>query len=67
MPKADEYFQSYTDPGVHRLMIQDTVRTEAYEHALKELVRPGMEVIDVGAGSGILSLFAARQELRSRL
>jgi len=60
MPKADEYFQSYTDPGVHRLMIQDTVRTEAYEHALKELLRPGMEVIDVGAGSGILSLFAAR-------
>ena len=42
MPKADEYFQSYTDPGVHRLMIQDTVRTEAYEHALKELIRPGM-------------------------
>jgi protein arginine N-methyltransferase 1 len=60
MPKADEYFQSYTDPGVHRRMIQDTVRTEAYEHALKELIRPGMEVIDVGAGSGILSLFAAR-------
>lgn len=50
----------YTEFEVHRSMIRDRVRTDAFERAVKAVVRPGDVVLDVGAGSGILSLFAAR-------
>lgn len=55
-----DYFDSYADPGVHRLMIADHARTDAYRRALEEVVTPGMRVLDVGTGTGILSLFSAR-------
>ena len=54
-----DYFASYADPGVHRLMIQDHARTDAYRRAI-EAVAKGKRVLDVGTGTGILSLFAAR-------
>jgi len=50
----------YAELEVHRTMIRDRVRTEAFRRAIESVVRPGDIVLDVGAGSGILSLFAAR-------
>ena len=50
----------YAEIEVHRTMICDRVRTEAFRRAIDAMVRPGDIVLDVGAGSGILSVFAAR-------
>lgn len=47
-------------PSIHRRMLGDAPRTEAFRAAIKSVVRPGDTVIDVGAGSGILSAFSAR-------
>ena len=50
----------YAEIEVHRTMICDRVRTEAFRRAINSVVRPGDVVLDVGAGSGILSMFAAQ-------
>lgn len=58
----DNYFKSYNSLTVQELMIKDRPRTEAYKEFLEknvELIK-GKVVLDVGAGTGILSLFAAR-------
>ena len=44
-------------------MIGDKVRTESYRLAIEMLVKDKV-VIDVGAGSGILSIFAASSGAR---
>ncbi|PFH54009.1 hypothetical protein AMATHDRAFT_73046 [Amanita thiersii Skay4041] len=58
----DYYFQSYQENDIHAIMIQDKVRTSTYAHFI--LTNPSLfrdaVVLDVGCGTGILSLFAAR-------
>ena len=44
----------------HRLMLADAVRMEAYEAAITARVRPGMRVMDLGTGTGVLAMWAAR-------
>ena len=58
----DNYFGSYAYFDIHRTMLDDVARTRAYRDALERnpsLVR-GAKVVDVGCGTGILSMFAAR-------
>jgi len=58
------YFTSYASHDIHQTMLSDKVRTLSYGKFLMSpenahLIR-GKIVMDVGCGSGILSLFAAR-------
>lgn len=58
------YFDSYSTNSIHQTMITDTARTLSYAQFLlhpsnSHLIR-GKVVMDVGCGTGILSLFAAR-------
>ncbi|XP_005104067.1 probable protein arginine N-methyltransferase 6.1 [Aplysia californica] len=58
---AQSYFQSYCDLSVHQLMLKDRPRTLAYRKFLetnRDVIKDKV-VMDVGAGTGILSLFAA--------
>ena len=44
----------------HRLMLADRVRMDAFFGAIRTLVKPGDVVYDIGAGLGVMGLFAAR-------
>jgi protein arginine N-methyltransferase 1 len=48
------------DVSSYAAMIRDRVRTDAYARALERVVRPGSVVVDLGAGTGVLSLLACR-------
>lgn len=47
-------------PGFFQKMLEDDLRLDRFEAAIRAAVRPGDLVIDIGAGSGILSMFAVR-------
>jgi protein arginine N-methyltransferase 1 len=42
----------------HHSMLADEVRTSCFLRAIMETVKPGDVVVDIGAGTGVLSLFA---------
>lgn len=59
---ADYYFDSYSHFGIHEEMLKDRVRTQSYMQAIEKNkhIFEGKIVLDVGCGTGILSMFAAR-------
>jgi SAM-dependent methyltransferase len=46
--------------AIHGAMLADRLRNQSLAAAIESIVRPGDVVIDVGAGSGLLSMLAAR-------
>ncbi len=50
----------YHQLWMHREMLLDEVRCNAYQEAILRSVKPGDFVLDVGAGSGVLSMMACR-------
>ncbi|KAI7975830.1 hypothetical protein EIK77_005580 [Talaromyces pinophilus] len=56
------YFTSYDHHGIHEEMLKDDVRTRSYRDAIyqnKHIFKDKV-VLDVGCGTGILSMFAVR-------
>lgn len=53
----------YTVPNYNR-MIADRPRVEAYARAIRQAVRPDSVVVDIGAGTGIMTLLACRAGAR---
>ena len=60
--KKDYYFNSYSSYYIHEQMLKDRIRTGTYQDAI--LKNPDIfkdkVVLDIGCGTGILSIFAAR-------
>uniref|UniRef100_A0A0E0M922 Protein arginine N-methyltransferase domain-containing protein n=1 Tax=Oryza punctata TaxID=4537 RepID=A0A0E0M922_ORYPU len=55
------YFKAYSHIGVHEEMLKDHVRTNTYRNAImhhQDLIS-GKVVLDVGCGTGVLSIFCA--------
>lgn len=66
MTSKDYYFDSYAHFGIHEEMLKDEVRTMTYRnsmyhnsHLFKDKV-----VMDIGCGTGILCMFAAKAGAR---
>ena len=55
----EAYFASYGSVDVHRTMLLDEPRCRAYQAAL-EAAAAGSTVLDVGTGTGLLAMMAAR-------
>ncbi|XP_045483321.1 probable protein arginine N-methyltransferase 6.1 isoform X1 [Harmonia axyridis] len=56
------YIESYNDLQVHQLMLLDSARNQAYRQAVfdnKDFIQ-GKIVLDIGCGTGILSVFCAQ-------
>lgn len=56
----ESYFSSYSHFGIHQEMLSDEIRTTAYKNAIlnNPQVFKDKTVLDVGCGTGILSMFS---------
>jgi type I protein arginine methyltransferase len=58
------FIPKYDSLGIHDLMLSDSIRTQIYQKAINANIKDGDVVVDVGAGTGILSMFAVKAGAR---
>ncbi|KAK0706655.1 S-adenosyl-L-methionine-dependent methyltransferase [Lasiosphaeria miniovina] len=60
--ESEYYFESYAHNDIHEVMLKDAVRTDAYRDFIyqNKHLFAGKVVLDIGCGTGILSMFCAR-------
>jgi predicted RNA methylase len=56
----DELLGQFIPIHYHYQMLDQQARTGGFEQAIDHVVKPGMKVLELGAGTGVLSFFAAR-------
>ncbi len=61
---VEYYFSRYGDLELQRRMVADRRRTDAFAKAIRAVVKPQDVVLDVGTGTGILAMLAARAGAR---
>jgi len=55
------YLGQFIPVHYHHNMLMDQNRMNAFQAAIGHAVRPGMKVLELGGGTGVLSYFAAQQ------
>jgi type I protein arginine methyltransferase len=55
------YLGQFIPVHYHHNMLMDQNRMNAFQAAIGHAVRPGMKVLELGGGTGVLSFFAAQQ------
>ncbi|NUP07092.1 MAG: hypothetical protein HOW73_13640 [Polyangiaceae bacterium] len=63
-PLASDRRGLWSDPSVHVAMLNDVARTDAFLRAVRQTVRPTDVVVDIGTGTGILAIAAAKAGAR---
>lgn len=56
----NHYLKTYGDIEMQRRMVSDRPRTDAFAAAIRDVVRPDDIVLDVGTGTGVLAMLAAK-------
>ena len=51
---------SYSIPGYHLAMMNDSHRNKVWDEAMKRTIQPNMKVLEIGTGAGMLAMMAAR-------
>jgi predicted RNA methylase len=56
--------ETFAHPSVHERLLLDKIRCAAFREAIHRVVKPGDTVVDLGAGTGLLSFFALQAGAR---
>jgi len=60
MDEEDAQLGQFIPIHYHHQMLDNRARIEGFAAAIDHVVKPGMKVLELGAGTGVLSFFAAR-------